>query len=165
MLGSSVPFSERRSLPDLRSTPDRLSPTRRFSSSDRLSVPDRLSFAARLPVPDLFPPPLIFMSPLVAETHTERRSLTYSAGYDPGYWPVLTPSGLICTRRFCTTIAASNDPPTDYSWRQPGNPPQRRTLTSTNGGRDGESARSERKHREKPKAATAEAARRQSRPF
>ena len=84
MPGSSVPFSERRSSPDLRSTPDRLSPTRRFSSSERVSVPDRLSSPARLPTPDLFSPPPIVMSPLVAETHTERRSLPYSAGYDPG---------------------------------------------------------------------------------
>lgn len=81
--GPVVPCSARRSTPDRLSAPVRLSPTRLFSSSDRVSVPDRRSSPARRPAPDRLSSPPIVASPPVAETHTEDRNLTYSAGLCP----------------------------------------------------------------------------------
>jgi hypothetical protein len=94
--GPAVPFSARRSTPARLSSPVRRSPSRRFSLSERVSIPDRRSSPARRPIPDRFSSLPIVTSPVVAETQTDSRNLTYSAGFE------------LSRRRFSSPVFAPN---------------------------------------------------------
>ena len=48
--------------------------------SERVSIPDRLTLPVLRPTLDRLPTLPMVTSPLVAETHTDGRGVTYSAG-------------------------------------------------------------------------------------